>query len=620
MKTLHWLGALFLPGALALAGCTPESRLGPAADPRADDSSIRASTGTRRAADGTADARPARGSETASREGEAPGRYQLAYPTGVRQTSVLMLEVDSPPEVRVGRPYRYSVRVTNLTETPLHGVAVLDAGSAIPGATAAAEPAGTAAATQPRGEAARAASRPTEVLRGGGEAANGDANHVVWTIGTLGPKQSQTREFSGTADEVGTVHTCLAVTYNPALCIAVRATRPELEVVKSGPSDALICQEIPYTYAVRNVGTGNAERVVLEDRLPDGLVTAEGRSDVVTANLGTLREGETRNVTARLRAQRTGRFSSRASATMAGDEGDEDRAQSREVTTVVREPVLEVDVEGPEATYVGQPLNYRVTVRNTGDAPAERTALKLTSVGTTGRLADRDLGTIAPGASQSVDVSTRAGRDARAGLTATAEAVCARPASDEVSVEVRTIPALQLEVVDGEDPVQIGANTTYTINVRNEGSGPDRNVRLRGTLPAELQFVSAKGITRVTADGRNLTFEPLNELAAGDTATWQIVVKALRPADARFGLELNSTALGRPAVETEPTRIFDPRNPDAAPAPDDDVAPETGDADDDNAARPPVDPATAPAEPAPADAEDTDDADDVPAAPADDNK
>jgi uncharacterized repeat protein (TIGR01451 family) len=454
--------------------------------------------------------------------------------------------------VRVGQPYNYTVRVTNLTDTPLHGVQVQDPGAEAAHAAAGAE----ARATAGRAEARAATTRPAAAAD-----RNANGERIAWDVGTLAPKQSQTREFTGTADEVGTISTCLAVSYNPALCIAVQAIQPELEVVKAGPSEALICQEIPYTYTVRNAGSGSAENVVLEDRLPEGLQTAEGRN-VVTANIGTLRQGESKNVTARLRAQRTGRFSSRATARMAGD-----TAQSRAITTIVREPVLAIEVEAPEATYVGQALNYRVTVRNTGDAPAEKTVLRLTGVGGTERLADRDLGTIAPGAAQTVNVSTRAGRDTRASLTAAAEAVCARPVTDEAAVEIRTIPALQLEVVDGEDPVQIGAETTYTVNVRNEGSGPDTNVQLRGTLPAEMEFVSGKGVTRVTAEGRDVTFGPVAELAPGAAATWTIVVRAMKPADTRFGLELNSAALGRPAVETEPTRIFDPKNPDAgAPA------------------------------------------------------
>jgi hypothetical protein len=50
--------------------------------------------------------------------------------------------------------------------------------------------------------------------------------------------------------------------------------------------------------------------------------------------------------------------------------------------------VLALEVEGPEATYVGQALNYRVTVRNTGDAAAEKTVLRLNSVGGTERIGD----------------------------------------------------------------------------------------------------------------------------------------------------------------------------------------------------------------------------------------
>jgi uncharacterized repeat protein (TIGR01451 family) len=552
MITSRFVGALLLPGALAIAaaGCAQGSGEGRGAD-RDDRGAVTASA--RRGGDSPAESRTGRADGGADRR-ESGGQFQytLAYPTGERETSLLLLEVAVPQRASVGRPYNYAVRVTNLTDTPLHGVAVREAGAA---AAAAVSGPDAARAHANAASAARPGARGGATTRPGAE----DGERIAWDVGTLGPKQTRTQEFTATADQVGTLQTCLAVSYEPTLCVALEVTQPELEIVKAGPSDVLICQEIPYTYTVRNAGSGPAENVVLEDKLPDGLQTAEGRN-VVTANIGTLKQGESKNVTARLRAQRTGRFASRAVARMAGNV-----TQSRAVTTVVREPVLAVEVEAPEATYVGQALNFRVTVRNTGDAPAEKTVLRLSGVGGTERLADRDLGTIAPGAAQAVNVSTRAGSDARASLTATAEAVCARPAVDEAAVEIRTVPALQLEVVDGEDPVQVGADTTYTINVRNEGSGPDRDVVLRGTLPAEMQFVSGKGATRVTAQGREVTFAPVAELPPGAVATWTIVVRARASADARFGLELNSAALGRPAVETEPTRIFDPKNPGAEP-------------------------------------------------------
>lgn len=564
MITSRLLGALLLPGALAAvitaAGCAQGQGDDRVVGRR--DGAVQASA--RGGEDRPGDSRTGGGNR---RDARGQSQYTLAYPTGERDSSLLLLEVASPQQVRVGQPYNYTVRVTNLTDAALHGVQVRDTGTGSP-AQSAAEARSDAAdrerdARRGEDDDAAAADRPAPDREEAGD-------RVAWSIGTLGPKQTQTREFTGTADEVGTIRTCLAVSYEPALCIAVRATQPELEVTKAGPSEALICQDITYTYTVRNAGSGSARNIVLEDRLPEGLQTAEGR-EVVSARIGTLKQGESKNVTARLRAQRTGRFTSRAVAKMEGD-----TAQSRAVSTIVREPVLAIDIEAPEATYVGQALNYRLTIRNTGDAPAEKTVLRLSGMGGTERLIDRDLGTIAPGGSLNVNVSTRAGNDNQATLNAAVEAVCAEAVSDEATVEIRTIPALQLEVVDGEDPVQVGAETTYTINVRNEGSGAESNIRLRGTLAPEMEFVSAKGVTDVEADGRELTFGPISELDPGAVATWTVVVRATRPADTRFGLELNSDALGRPAVETEPTRIFDPQDPDAGAVPGADAAPGAG--------------------------------------------
>src|SRR5215218_1922347 len=54
-------------------------------------------------------------------------RNSFAFPTGDRATSVVMLEADTPQQVRVGQPYNYTLRLTNLTDTPVHGVSVYDA-------------------------------------------------------------------------------------------------------------------------------------------------------------------------------------------------------------------------------------------------------------------------------------------------------------------------------------------------------------------------------------------------------------------------------------------------------------------------------------------------------------
>lgn len=359
-------------------------------------------------------------------------------------------------------------------------------------------------------------------------------------------------QLADTADEEGTIRNCLAVSYNPTLCVAVRVVRPELQITKTGPTQAMVCDDLVYVYTVTNSGTGTARSVRLEDALPEGLTTENG-GRVVTADLGDIQQGERKEARVKLKASRPGRFASRAVARSGNIE-----VRTRELVTELRQPVLAVSVEGPEAQYVGEAINYRVTVRNTGDGEAAKTVVRLSAAGATERVADRDLGTIQPGEGKTFPVTLRAGRGAgEVRLTAVAEAVCAKEVSDVAAVAVRTIAALQLECVDSTDPVQVGANSTYTINVRNEGSGPESNVRVRATLPPELQYVGAKGTTQVNAQGQQLTFGPVGTLPAGQFATWTIEVKAQQAGDARFRVELNSDSLDQPAVETEPTRVIE---------------------------------------------------------------
>src|SRR6266581_1166805 len=51
-------------------------------------------------------------------------RVALAYPTGNRSTSAVLVERMSPPEVRLGEAYEYQIKVTNLTNATLSGVIV----------------------------------------------------------------------------------------------------------------------------------------------------------------------------------------------------------------------------------------------------------------------------------------------------------------------------------------------------------------------------------------------------------------------------------------------------------------------------------------------------------------
>jgi len=495
---------------------------------------------------------------TASGRVNSGGRQALAFPTGDRSSSVIWLEANGPEQVRLGQPYTYTLTVTNLTDNRLHGVRVENLGRMT--SSPSTRPSGNMATLDATADARTAGARSDRDAASAAEArANAEEEAdtgaaarpaAVWEVVELGPKETKTRQLNGTADEIGTVGNCLTVSYRPTLCVMTKVVKPELSVFKEGPSQVMICQPIAYSYRVTNTGTGAIQNVQLQDNLPDGLTTADG-GKVFRADIGTLREGESKTATGQFRAPRTGSFASRATA-RSGDIA----SASREINTVVKEPALAVNVEGPEAQYVGQAVNFRVTVRNPSDTPATNTIVSLSAVGGNERLADRNLGTIPPGGSQTFAVNIGAGRgNGNASLTAAARAECARPAQASASVQILTIPALLLECVDSVDPVPVNGNTVYTITVVNQGTGADSNVGIKAVIPPELQYVRAGGSSEASVAGNTLTFAPVATIAPKQTLTWTVECKALKAADARFYVELTSGSLTRPAAETEPTRI-----------------------------------------------------------------
>ncbi len=147
-------------------------------------------------------------------------------------------------------------------------------------------------------------------------------------------------------------------------------------------------------------------------------------------------------------------------------------------------------------------------------------------------------------------------REGETKITAFASAECAPPVETSLATNIGTHPALRLEVVDVEDAIKIGENVVYKITVKNQGSGDDQDIRIVATLPDEESFVSASGPTNARTDGQVITFEPLTKLEPEKTAEWRVEAKATRPGDVRFEVKMTSRSLTKPAVETEPTRLY----------------------------------------------------------------
>lgn len=453
----------------------------------------------------------------------------MAYPTGNANTSAVGIEKCVPTSVRVNEPFQYEIIVTNLTNVELTDVSVTD--------------------------------QPGSNMRitGASPAMMGTNS---WALGNLDPKETRVITVNAVATAEGTVGSCATVAYNSLLCATIPVVRPALELVKTGPAEVLRCEEIVYRFTVTNSGTGAVSGVTINDPLPNGLTTTDGGSNI-TFNVGTLAEGQSKDYTARVQASSVGSYTNRATAS-----GDGLTAESGTVNTVVKAPALKITKTGETREYVKGQTEYTITVTNTGNGvardakivdrvPSGATFVSASDGGTlSGGAVTWNVGNLQPNATKTVKVTFTMGTLGTMRNVATAEAYCAEAVSATAETEYRGIPAILLEVIDINDPTQVGETETYVITVTNQGSANGTNIAINCSLEAAQQYVSSEGATQATTTGSNITFAPLPSLAPGAKATWRVTVRAVQAGDIRFKVVMREDQLGRTVEETEATNQY----------------------------------------------------------------
>ena len=374
-----------------------------------------------------------------------------------------------------------------------------------------------------------------------------------------GPIEAYVFEFSSS----GRRYRC--VTPKPCsnfLTIDLGPDQPTLQLIKTAPSEANLCDPIPVKITVRNTSTVPLTRVRVLDPLPTGLKMADNQT-TLSLDAGDLKPGAGREFTFNVTATAPGTFVNKIQAAAA--EGGQTEAAS---TTVVRAPVLTVDCQAPAEVFAGQPVEFCITVKNTGDAPESKASLTLpipsgatfvsaTDGGTSsdGRVS-WELGSLAPQSSKRVCAVLMSRQPAALSLSPTARGQCAQPAEGKCNAKVAGVPAILVEVVDLADPIEIKNEVTYEIRVTNQGTATLTNIRLLCLVPEIQEFVSGGGVTAVKADGRRVAMDALPSLAAKAVATWRVVTKATGEGDARFKVELTSDQFKRSIDEDESTTQY----------------------------------------------------------------
>ncbi|NLG43144.1 MAG: DUF11 domain-containing protein [Phycisphaerae bacterium] len=474
----------------------------------------------------------------------------IYLPTGDRSDAVLKLEKCGPREVRSGEPFKYTIKVTNRTKHALRNVTVIDE---LPQDVSVQGPIGGGAGWIPHDRPAGAHA----------------ANVVRYPIGDLGPRETRCIEQCGVAGGTGCLSSCLTAQYDLYACLQTAVTQPQLALCMTGPQDVFICrsdQDANLHVTVRNTGSATADnvRVTVSIMPPPGApqLTAAADSERMVGALGC---DEERSFDICLPVLAPGEY--RVAAQAVGDAGL--RTERSELLFFARFAALNIRAAGPDQELIGLPIEYRILIENTGNAPDTNVTvtaelppgvlfLEATDGGQpAGERVVWNIGNFPPGQPRELGLRVRATDVAR---TINPVFVVCGDCGGQQSVMLATalegVPALLLEMIDIQDPLRIGELVEYRVTIINQGSAPETNIRMAARLPDELTFVRSAGPTEPRVEGPELTFATVPLLPPKEKITWTIFAHCDRPGDMRMAVQVQSDQAERPIRETEATRVY----------------------------------------------------------------
>ena len=450
------------------------------------------------------------------------------------QTPQLTIHKTAPPEIQVGKPVKFQVRVINTGQTIATGVEVRD--------------------LIPQG---------TQLIGTTPHAQRGARGELVWELGTMQPGQEETVEVELMPTAEGEIGSVATVRLNAAASARSIATKPELEIQVSCPNRVVIGEDLTLSITITNPGSGVASDVVLEEHVPAGLQHPAGTE--LEYEVGTLRPNESRKLELTLTAARPGPFT-----TLLVARGDASlRPERRHEMTIVA-PQLDVALQGPSRRYLEREAIYTVSISNPGTSPAHDVeliaelplGLKFVSADNQGhydeatrtvlwRLAELPVNTTG-----SVKLTTMPVEAGMKTLRIAGSADRVDPVKREQPIQVEGIAAILFQVVDVDDPIEKGGETAYEIRVLNQGSKAATNVQIEVTIPPEMKVVAAEGPVRHLVEGNRIRFESLARLAPKADTTYRVRVQGVQPGDLRVRVQLLTDEMDRPVVKEESTRVY----------------------------------------------------------------
>jgi uncharacterized repeat protein (TIGR01451 family) len=450
------------------------------------------------------------------------------------QSPQLTIEKAAPAEIQVGKPAVFTITLRNVGAVAAKDVEIHD--------------------EIPRG---------TRLLSTTPQASRGVRGELVWPLGTVNPGDEITAEIELMPIDEGEIGSVASVLFAAEASARTLATKPELVIEAAAPGQVLIGEEATLTITVSNPGSGIATGVVLEERVPPGMQHPAGAE--LEYEIGDLMPNESRRLQLVLTAQTPGQTTNRLVV-----RGDANLKAENQLAIDVVAPQLDVAIDGPRRRYLEREATYTVSIGNPGTASARNVLLtaslpagmRFVSANNAGyydeptRTVQWQLEELPVREQGSVLLTAMPVAMGEQAIQVRASSELGLSVEKELPVLVEGIAAILFEVVDTQDPVEVGGETTYEIRVLNQGSKAATNVQVVVQLPPEMRAVAAEGPSREQIEPNRVVFEGLSRLAPKADTTYRVRVQGSRPGDLRVRVQLTTDDISIPVTKEELTRVY----------------------------------------------------------------
>ncbi len=321
---------------------------------------------------------------------------------------------------------------------------------------------------------------------------------------------------------------------------------PGIRVVTQGPDSIMIRQTSQFEVRVENRGSIDAEGVLVRALVPDWAdlggqnasignveVRQQGSAQQLVWTIDQLPAGTSERMFVRLTAARSGSYDIDVDWTL---------LPKKSITKVtVREPRLDLSIEGPDEVVYGQSQTYKVHVLNPGDGTAPNVVFTLSPNSATPQT--QKIGDIPPGKEAQFDVELTA--QDLGDLQIHGLAMGDYELRAEAAKTIRVAAANLEAMLNGPELKYQNSDATYNLQVQNTGSVASEKIIATLQIPSGVNYVG--GIENGSLQGKMLRWE-ITSLPPGATRNYQFTCKMASTGKHLFAFDCKGTAAGSTGV------------------------------------------------------------------------